>query len=247
MEWTSYFEWGGYNADDTWGFDTTRAGWSLPIQDILITNGVDIVFHGHDHMLVKQDLDYDEDGETDIIYLDCPQPSKRNYDNTSKAEEFGYVNGDIMGNSGHIRVTVSSEEAIVEYVRAYHPDDENEEYVNGQVDYSFTILPKSTVDIDEDASVAPVKLSLNQNYPNPFNQATRIEFNIVKSGYVNLNIYNLLGKKTRTLVSEHLSSGFKSVFWDGKDNSGNFVASGIYFYRLKAGDFSETKKLLLLK
>jgi hypothetical protein len=198
-------------------------------------------------MLVKQDLDYDEDGETDIIYLDCPQPSKRNYDNTSKAEEFGYVNGDIMGNSGHIRVTVSSEEAIVEYVRAYHPDDENEEYVNGQVDYSFTILPKSTVDIDEDASVAPVKLSLNQNYPNPFNQATRIEFNIVKSGYVNLNIYNLLGKKTRTLVSEHLSSGFKSVFWDGKDNSGNFVASGIYFYRLKAGDFSETKKLLLLK
>ena len=74
-----------------------------------------------------------------------------------------------------------------------------------------------------------------------------IEFTLAKSGFVNLNIYDILGRKVRTLVSEHLSSGYKSVLWDGKNDSGKEVASGIYFYQLKVGDFSEAKKLVLLK
>jgi len=88
---------------------------------------------------------------------------------------------------------------------------------------------------------------LSQNYPNPFNQITKIEFNLARSGFVSLTIYDILGRNVRTLVSEHLSPGYKSVLWNGKNDAGKEVASGIYFYQLKTKDFTETKKLVLLK
>jgi len=93
----------------------------------------------------------------------------------------------------------------------------------------------------------PSEFTLSQNYPNPFNRSTKIEFTLPNSGFVSLNIYDLLGRKVKNLVSENLTSGYKSVFWDGKDNFGKEVASGIYFYQLKIGDFSQAKKLVLLK
>ena len=93
----------------------------------------------------------------------------------------------------------------------------------------------------------PTQFSLFQNYPNPFNQTTKIGFTLAKSGFVNLTIYDILGRSVRTLVSEPLSPGYKSVLWDGKNDSGEDVASGIYFYQLRVRDFSETRKLLLLK
>jgi len=93
----------------------------------------------------------------------------------------------------------------------------------------------------------PSEFALFQNSPNPFNQATKIEFTLAKSGFVSLIIYDLLGRKVRTLASEHLPSGYKSVLWDGKNDSGEDVASGIYFYQLRVRDYSETKTLMLLK
>jgi len=93
----------------------------------------------------------------------------------------------------------------------------------------------------------PSEFALSQNYPNPFNQSTKIEFTLSQSGFVSLTIYDLMGRKVRTLVSENLSSGYKSVLWDGKDDVGKEVGSGIYFYQLKIGDFSQAKKLVLLK
>jgi hypothetical protein len=93
----------------------------------------------------------------------------------------------------------------------------------------------------------PSEFDLSQNYPNPFNPTTKIEFTLAKSGFATLQIYDVLGRKVRTLVSEELSSGYKSVIWDGKNDDGKDVASGVYFYQLKVGDFSEPKKMLLLK
>jgi hypothetical protein len=101
----------------------------------------------------------------------------------------------------------------------------------------------------------PSEFALLQNHPNPFNQTTKIEFTLTRAGFVNLNIYDLLGRKIRTLASQDLSSGYKSVLWDGKNDSGEDVASGIYFYRIEVEDssssgvreFSATKKLVLLK
>jgi hypothetical protein len=103
------------------------------------------------------------------------------------------------------------------------------------------------VEDEEDIDQLPKQFSLSQNYPNPFNQSTKIEFAMVNSGFISLEIYDILGRKVRALVSENLSAGYKSVLWDGKDNSGKEVASGIYFYQLKVENFSEARKLVLLK
>ncbi|MGB8657129.1 MAG: SBBP repeat-containing protein [Candidatus Zixiibacteriota bacterium] len=93
----------------------------------------------------------------------------------------------------------------------------------------------------------PSEFALSQNYPNPFNPTTKIEFTLSKSGFVTLQIYDVMGRKVRTLVAENLPSGYKSVIWDGKNDAGKDVASGVYFYQLKVGDFSEPKKMVLLK
>jgi plastocyanin len=101
----------------------------------------------------------------------------------------------------------------------------------------------------------PTGFDLSQNYPNPFNQSTKIDFVLKASGFTTLTVYDLLGRRVRTLVDANLSAGYKSVLWDGKGDSGNDVSSGIYFYRIKVasspsdenGNYTETRKLLLLK
>jgi len=101
-------------------------------------------------------------------------------------------------------------------------------------------------DIDETV-IVPADYALGQNYPNPFNPATRIEFSIRAESDVRLTIYNLLGQTVRTLVSGRLDAGKHSILWDGRDDGGNDVASGLYFYRMQAGDFVTSKKMLKLK
>jgi hypothetical protein len=93
----------------------------------------------------------------------------------------------------------------------------------------------------------PPQFALFQNHPNPFNQTTKIEFTLAKSGLVSLIIYDLLGREVRILVSEHLPTGYKCVLWDGKNDCGEDVASGIYFYQLRVRDYSATRRLVLLK
>ena len=95
----------------------------------------------------------------------------------------------------------------------------------------------------------PDNFSLSQNYPNPFNPVTNIKFKIPlchsgesRNPLVSLKVYDILGKEVKTLVNEILQAGTYSVRFDAGD-----LPSGVYFYRLKAGDFSETKKMLLIK
>ena len=117
--------------------------------------------------------------------------------------------------------------------------------------------------IDEDGiTEIPARFHLQQNYPNPFNPTTGIQYAVgsrqtqavhgsrfIVHGPIptTLKIYNILGQKVRTLVDEPKTSGNHVVIWDGKDDKGKEVTSGIYFYQLRAGDFTETKKMLLLK
>ncbi|MBM3242539.1 T9SS type A sorting domain-containing protein [Candidatus Poribacteria bacterium] len=98
----------------------------------------------------------------------------------------------------------------------------------------------------------PVKSELVQNYPNPFNPETWIPYNLAKEADVVINIYNVSGQLIRTLDLAHKDAGFylskdKAAYWDGRDNSGEKVASGIYFYTLKAGDFSATRRMVIMK
>jgi len=93
----------------------------------------------------------------------------------------------------------------------------------------------------------PKDFKLCQNYPNPFNPETRIRFSLPRSAFVTIEVYSLLGQRVRTLVSEQLTAGFKEVIWNGMDGNSCSVASGIYFYRIKAGDFTQTRKMVLMK
>ncbi len=89
--------------------------------------------------------------------------------------------------------------------------------------------------------------ALSQNYPNPFNPKTTIAFSLREQGQVSLNIYDVKGRLVRTLVDRRLDANLHRVEWDGLGNNGSPVSSGMYFYRIKAGDFTQTRKMLLLK
>ncbi len=101
--------------------------------------------------------------------------------------------------------------------------------------------------VANDDPVAVLVTSLKGCYPNPFNPTTTISFSIKEKTPVELVIYNILGQKVRTLVNQPLEPGEHSVVWNGTDNKGRSVASGIYFYRMKAGNYSETQKMVLKK
>ncbi|MBN1466904.1 T9SS type A sorting domain-containing protein [candidate division KSB1 bacterium] len=98
-----------------------------------------------------------------------------------------------------------------------------------------------------DRAVHPQEFVLNQNYPNPFNPSTTISYNLAKNCDVLLTIYNQAGQKVRTLVQETPGVGFKSVAWDGRDDAGQQLGSGIYLCRLQVDDQMQTKKLILLR
>ncbi len=102
--------------------------------------------------------------------------------------------------------------------------------------------------IGDEPQTLPKAYALNQNYPNPFNPSTTINFALVKAGKVNLSVYNVLGQKVATLLNNELATaGTHAVKWNGLDDTGNKVASGVYFYKLEAGNFTSVKKMILMK
>ncbi|MBN1997133.1 T9SS type A sorting domain-containing protein [candidate division KSB1 bacterium] len=96
-------------------------------------------------------------------------------------------------------------------------------------------------------SVVPKQYELAQNYPNPFNPETSIRFALPVNGSVDIDIFNSVGQKIRTLVSDKMTAGSHEVVWDGRNESGQKVSSGIYFYRLKTAQFNKTKKMIMVK
>jgi hypothetical protein len=93
----------------------------------------------------------------------------------------------------------------------------------------------------------PLAYHLGQNYPNPFNAVTKIPYSVAAAGHVSIRVYNLRGQLVRSLVDSHVQGGEHLLSWDSKDERGQRVSSGIYFYRLEAQHFARTKKLILLK
>lgn len=122
------------------------------------------------------------------------------------------------------------------------PDQQIDE-IHDNNNKGWNVLGKQPfVGIEENIVGLPSEYTLYQNYPNPFNPGTTFEFSIPKSGMVTLEVYNVLGQKVATLVSEELFAGNHSYYWDA-----GWLASGVYIYRLQAGEFVESKKLLFLK
>ena len=98
-----------------------------------------------------------------------------------------------------------------------------------------------------DLATAPAEFALAQNFPNPFNPETTIKYSLADDAQVQLRIYNLVGQVVRTLVQERQAAGRYAIRWDGRDDRGLTVSSGIYFYQIAAGKFKDVRKLMLLK
>jgi hypothetical protein len=156
---------------------------------------------------------------------------------------------------GSTTVTVDSSYTQVQAAAAYNylmvEEDRSLGIHNPR--YAYSLLAVSlqkldpTTDIQLIDDTAPQTYSLEQNYPNPFNPTTNIKYTIPREGNVNIEVYDITGKLVNTLVNQSMNSGTYNVTWNGTNNSGQNVVSGIYIYRIQANDFVSVKKMILLK
>ena len=228
VEYADLYEWGGNNLDGTPGFTTNRPGWAMPIKDLLTQNQVTIFFHGHDHFFGKQQKDC-------LIYQETPQPSHPNFNSVAYATDYGYLEGQILPNSGHIRVTVDPTGVLVEYVRAYLPASENATRHNKDVSASYFIGTSNCYTLGNNNP--PIIWNSNYAdeivYPNPFSRDTKIEFEVEDHQNIAISIFDLNGKLVKEIINgNYLNNGKFQVIWDGTDNSGADAADGIYIYKI---------------
>ncbi|HVP36399.1 MAG TPA: T9SS type A sorting domain-containing protein [Terriglobales bacterium] len=141
-------------------------------------------------------------------------------------------------------------------------DQEYTTLASGQnIDLSFPVYPPSQPDMVRDfvlqtvgyyislakPKVIPTSFALLNNYPNPFNPNTTILYALPHETDVKLEVYNILGQRVRVLVNEHQAAGYKTIVWDGRNDKGEAVSTGIYFYRLQAENYINSKKMILMK
>ena len=112
----------------------------------------------------------------------------------------------------------------------------------GESDWSEKFVFNIPVTVSNELEEIPSEFNLSQNYPNPFNPSTNISFNLPQASDVSLKVYNMLGQEVATLVSERLGAGAQTVTFDASN-----LSSGMYIYRIQAGTFSKTKKMMLIK
>jgi hypothetical protein len=103
------------------------------------------------------------------------------------------------------------------------------------------------IGIEVQPGVVPTEFILTQNYPNPFNPSTTFKFSVPQNMDVTIKIFDIAGREVKTLVSGKMTAGTYNVTWDGKNNSNEMLASGVYFYKMSAGSFTDTKKMILVK
>jgi WD40 repeat protein len=118
--------------------------------------------------------------------------------------------------------------------------------VNGSCGSPVKISAGSSEEISTE-TILPEGYTLEQNYPNPFNPETEIRFALPEAGQVTVKIFNATGQEVRTLVNGQYEAGVHSVSWNGRDNNGHAVASGVYLYQLQAGSFKQVRKMSLLR
>lgn len=127
------YEWGGHDRSGEFRFKEMRPGWDLPIHDLMVKHGVTIFFQGHDHLFCKQEKD-------GVIYQEVPMPADHSY---MMYNEDRYGSGVKLPNSGYLKVSVSTLEVKVEYVRCYLPADESNSRHSGEIAHSYTVKPRA--------------------------------------------------------------------------------------------------------
>ena len=108
------------------------------------------------------------------------------------------------------------------------------------------MLHKGTTVSTSEVDGLPLAYALSENFPNPFNPQTNIRFDVPVASNVTVTIYNILGEKIRKFEKRY-EAGTHTLMWDGKNSSGEDIASGVYFYKLSAGNYQETRKMVLIR
>jgi hypothetical protein len=204
----------------------------MPIHQLMVENGVNVYFQGHDHLFAREEVD-------GIVYQEVPMPSDSTYV-IGTTDNGGAYTGVKMDASGHLRVTVSPSRATVEYVRAWLPADEKSGHPNGEVAYTYTVEPGTTS--VGSGNTTPAGLVLEQNYPNPFNPETSIRYQLPREGFVTIRVLDILGREIALLVNKEMDAGVHAVSWNAAG-----VPAGIYFYRLQVNGSMVTRKAIVLK
>jgi predicted lipoprotein with Yx(FWY)xxD motif len=211
---------------------------------------------------------------TPAVYFDSPADSGYSVDNIAPGAPLGLAVAYNTG-SGNELVWDASPEPDFQYYRIYRGDEEDfvpgpatlvhqtatpgwtdPEYDGWDVHYKITALdhagnesvpasPSSVTGADSPA--VPKAFALYQNAPNPFNPTTTIGFDLERPAHVKLTVYNVKGEAVATLLNAQMTAGRKEISWTARDDRGMSVASGIYFYRLEAGPFTKTRKMVLLR
>ena len=129
----------------------------------------------------------------------------------------------------------------------------NMDYIIEASDEEFTILSDSGEFVFDNTSLSiengmlPKEFALYQNYPNPFNPITSLRYDLPNDGLVNITIYDMMGRVVKTLVNSFQTAGFKSIQWNATNDRNEPVSAGLYLYTIQAGEFRQTKKMVLLK
>jgi hypothetical protein len=132
-------------------------------------------------------------------------------------------------------------------INAGYPDPSFNDPDGSRADMGAFYYSSGTSVYSQKGSLLPDKYLLAQNYPNPFNPATTIEYQLPKDTQVTLRIFNITGELVETLIEEKQSAGYHQIQWDGRDENGSSVAGGVYLYLLKADDFSQSNKMVLIR
>lgn len=161
--------------------------------------------------------------------------------------EYSFIPGndslhvDYNNSTGFVTLTAPSFVGIVSLFISATDDS------NATVQDTVTVKVDYPTGVDQFAKQLPEEFLLSQNFPNPFNMETTIEYQLPHSCHVELKIFNLLGQEVRTLIQQKKEAGYFRVNWDGTDNSGRYVNTGIYIMIFQASNFSQTRKLIVLK
>ena len=126
-------------------------------------------------------------------------------------------------------------------------DDIEEVKIKLDVIMSYYETGFVNIDSNFNQSEIPSLFSLHQNYPNPFNPVTTLQYDLPEEGLVNITVYDMLGNVVNNLINTNQSSGTKSIQWNATNNQGEPVSAGVYLYSIEAGEFRQTKKMILLK
>jgi len=213
--WAHLFEMGGFSRSGPREWERYRPGWDITLHDLFVETGVNVFFHGHDHMFAMEEKD-------GVVYQECPQPGLANYTKAGNSDVYGYLDSSgLVPNSGHLRVSVDGDSSRIEYVRSFVPSSRNAAngWTNGMSAFAYTLRPRLTSGIAASPASRPT-LALHRH-----GRTLRFDYRIPASASVRITLMDLQGRFVRRVLDSRQDAGAHRFEWDARSApSGAWVA-----------------------